>query len=79
MNYILSSRSCALRSHECDREHSVKSERRSSAKGKLKLVKITFFNRHFLVKKRLLLVEKLLFLFDARKTSLITTLFYALL
>ena len=65
MNYILSSRSCALRSHECDREHSVKSERRSSAKGKLKLVKITFFNRHFLVKKRLLQVEKLLFLLDA--------------
>ena len=56
-------------------------ERRSSAKGKLKLVKITFINRHFLVKKkkRLLVVEKLLFLFDARKTSFITTLFYALL
>ena len=57
----------------------MKSERRSSAKGTLKLVKITFINRHFLVKKRLLLVEKLLFLFDARKTSFITTLFYALL
>ena len=52
MNYILSSRSCALRSHECDREHSVKSERRSSTKGTLKLVKITFINRHFLVKKK---------------------------
>ena len=52
MNYILSSRSSALRSHECDREHSVKSERRSSAKGTLKLVKITFINRHFLVKKK---------------------------
>ena len=60
-------------------EHSVKSERRSSAKGKLKLVKITFINRHFLVKKRLLLVEKVFFLFDVRKTSFITTLFYALL
>ena len=46
---------------------------RSSGKGKLKLVILTFINRHFLVKKRLLLVEKLLFLFDARKTSFITT------
>ena len=55
----------------------MKSERRSSAKGKLKLVKITFINRHFLVKKRLLLVEKVLVLFDVRKTSFITTLFYA--
>ena len=43
----------------------MKPERRSSAKGTLKLVKITFFNRHFLVKKRLLQVEKLLFLLDA--------------
>ena len=65
--------------HCGDREHSVKSTSRSSGKGKLKLVIITFINRHFLVKKRLLLVEKLLFLFDARKTSFITTLFYALL
>ena len=65
MNYILSSRSCALRSHvECDREHSVKSERRSSAKGKLKLVKITFFNRHFLVKEKVVADEKMLFLFN---------------
>ena len=75
MNYILSSRSCALRSHECDREHSVKSERRSSAKGKLKLVKITFFNRHFLVKEKVVAGEKMLFLFNARNTSFITTLF----
>ena len=75
MNYILSSRSCALRSHECDREHSVKSERRSSAKGKLKLVKITFLNRHFLVKEKVVAGEKRLFLCNARKTSFITTLF----
>ena len=76
MNYILSSRSCALRSHvECDREHSVKSERRSSAKGKLKLAKITFFNRHFLVKEKVVAGETMLFLFNARKTSFITTLF----
>ena len=75
MNYILSSRSCALRSHECDREHSVKSERRSSAKGKLKLVKITFLNRHFLVKEKVVAGEKMLFLFNARNTSFITTLF----
>ena len=39
----------------------------------------TDFLLYFLVKKGLLLVEKLLFLFDARKTSFITTLFYALL
>ena len=58
----------------------MKSTSQSSGKGKLKLVIITFINRHFLVKKKgLLLVEKLLFLFDARKTSFITTLFYALL
>ena len=76
MNYILSSRSSALRSHvECDREHSVKSERRSSAKGKLKLAKITFFNRHFLVKEKVVAGEKMLFLFNARNTSFITTLF----
>ena len=75
MNNILSSRSCALRSHECDREHSVKSERRSSAKGKLKLVKITFLNRHFLVKEKVVAGEKMLFLCNARKTSFITTLF----
>ena len=57
----------------------MKSERRSSAKGKLKLVIITFINRHFLVKKKVVAGGKVLFLFDARKTSFITTLFYALL
>ena len=30
----------------------MKSTSRSSGKGKLKLVKITFINRHFLVKKK---------------------------
>ena len=64
-----------MRSHECDREHSVKSERRSSAKGKLKLFKITFLNRHFLVKEKVVAGEKMLFLCNARKTSFITTLF----
>ena len=49
----------------------MKSTLRSSGKGKLKLVIITFINKHFLVKKRLLPVEKLLFLFDAHKTSFI--------
>ena len=50
----------------------MKSERRSSAKGKLKLVKITFINRHFLVKEKVVAGGKMLFLFDARKTSFIT-------
>ena len=77
MNYILSSRSCAqiqtdhmnviVNTHQWNR-------RRSSAKGKLKLVKMTFINRHFLVKENDVVGGKMLFLFDARKTSFITTL-----
>ena len=76
VNYILSSRSCT--------DHMVIvntqwNQHRSSGKGKLKLVIITFINRHFLAKKKVVAGGKLLFLFDARKTSFITTLFYALL
>ena len=56
----------------------MKSERRSSAKGKLKLVKITFINRHFLVKEKVVAGGKMLFLFDARKTGFITTLILSL-
>ena len=54
-------------------------ERRSSAKGKLKLVKITFINRHFLVKKVVTGGKIVILDFDACKTSFSTTLFYALL
>ena len=49
----------------------MKSERRSSAKGKLKPVKITFINRHFLVKEKVVAGGKM-FLFNARKTRLLS-------
>ena len=56
----------------------MKSTRRSSGKGKRKFVKITFIKRHFRVKKKSCCWWKIVILFDARKMSFITTLFYAL-
>lgn len=56
----------------------MKSTRRSSGKGKRKFVKITFIKRHFRVNKKVVAGGKIVILFDARKMSFITTLFYAL-
>ena len=56
----------------------MKSTRRSSGKGKRKFIKITFIKRHFRVNKKVVAGGKIVILFDARKMSFITTLFYAL-